>query len=457
MAKKSKNVELATMVDPVALTLVEKPANQVAFRVVRGENGEEVSVPVKRVRRQRAESRSAFLHIEFPAGTTREEVEAEAKDFGLDGHSITETESGGFILRRTDSPQTDAPTISVNLGNGRTLTMLRTDGAGEQKTSKEDGLKLISISLDKEVFRSDEDVKSYLEQKAIDIADWGNENTDTHYVFTRSSEGSVGSAGKIELEDGVVVEVVRAEITDVPSSIAEVVSEAAYGSWGWGQLDFAAALMDVEFCNLTEKAIYKFRDVVENIMFYSRLPLAARKELIYRAASQFALYVGNLLDGLPAGVVLVNRSSNPKKESDMASKPNTQEIETPATPGTDTAPEATNSNTETLTRADVQAMISEAVAAALAAKAPEAPATEQVARSDEKAPEADPQDKTLEALQVLTRSVEALTQSVSSVNERVGGLESTTVVRSDKGDAPTTTETSKRDVFAGVLSGNRNA
>lgn len=450
MAKKSKNVALATMVDPVAITLVEKPANQVAFRVVRGENGEEVSVPVKRVRRQRSESRSAFLHISFPPGTSRDEVEAEAKDFGIEGYEINETEDGGIVLRRQDAPEGDMPTISVNLGNGRSLTMLRTDVQGDQQSVKEDGLKLISISLDKEVFRSDDEAKSFLSQKAIDIADWANENTDTHYVFTRSSEGSVGSAGKIEVEDGVVVEVVRAEVNDVPSSIAEVVSEAAYGSWGWGQLDFAASLMDVEFCNLTDRAIYKFRDVVENIMFYSRLPLAARKELIYRAAAQFALYLGNLLDGLPAGVVLVNRSSNQKKESEMTDKANqTQKQDDNA--GTASADNA--AAPEYLTRADAQAMITEAVAAAIAAaKAPEAGEDKQVTRSEDEKKEEQKEDPTLSALQVLTRSVEALTQSVSAVNERVGGLESTTIVRSDAGDAPTKTETKKRDVFAGVLS-----
>lgn len=446
MTKKSKEVAVASMVDPIALTLVGKPANQVAFRVVRGENGEEVSVPVKRVRRQRAESRSAFLSISFPEGTTREAVEAEAKAFGLDGYDITEAESGGMVLRRKDAEATDSPTIEVNLGNGRTLTMLRTDSLGQSKAGAEDGLKLISIQLDKHVFRTDDEVKAYLDQKAIDIAGWGNENTDTHYVFTRSSEGSVGRAGKIEIEDGVVVAVTRAEQNDVPASIAVVVSEAAYGSWGWGQLDFAAALLDVEFCNLTESAVWKFRDVVENIMFYSQLSLAARKELIYRAAAQFALYLGNLLDGLPAGVVLVNRSSNQKKESDMPNP--AQETESNVEQTTAAVKPATP---EYLTRADAQAMIADAVSAALAvAKAPEAPEAS-VERSDTQ-----PQDKTLEALQILTRSVEALTTSVSAVNDRVGGLESTTIVRSDSADTPTTTETKKRDVFAGMLSRGTN-
>lgn len=106
---------------------------------------------------------------------------------------------------------------------------------------------------------------------------------------------------------------------------------------------------------------------------------------------------------------------------------------------------------EYLTRADAQAMIADAVSAALAAaKAPEAPEAS-VERSDTQ-----PQDKTLEALQILTRSVEALTTSVSAVNDRVGGLESTTIVRSDSADTPTTTETKKRDVFAGMLSRGTN-
>jgi len=443
MAKKSKEVSVASAVAPVSLTLTRTPANQVAFRVVRGDNGEEVSVPVKRVRRQRADSRSAFLSVTFPAGTSREDAEAEAKNFGLDGYDITETDSGELVLRRSDTAEADAPTIRVSLGNGRFVTMLRTD-TGEA-TRPDSGLKLISISLDKEVFRSDDQVQEYLSQKAIDIAEWGAENTDTHYVFTRSSEGSVGSAGKIELEDGVTVTVTRSEENDVPASIASVVSEAAYGSWGWGQLDFAAALADVEFCNLTESAIYKFRDVVDNIMFYSYLPLAARKELIYRASAQFALYMGNLLDGLPAGVVLVQRSSNTKKESEMTDK--TQQDQQ----STETAANS-NTNTEQLTRADVQEMITLAVTAALAAGKNDAPAQkaeDTVTRNDDAADAA--QKATLSALETLTRSVEELTKSVSGVQTKVTDMAATTVVRSDSPDVSTSGESKKRDVFAGVL------
>ena len=151
MAKKSKEVSVASAVAPVSLTLTRTPANQVAFRVVRGDNGEEVSVPVKRVRRQRADSRSAFLSVTFPAGTSREDAEAEAKNFGLDGYDITETDSGELVLRRSDTAEADAPTIRVSLGNGRFVTMLRTD-TGEA-TRPDSGLKLISISLDKEVFQ----------------------------------------------------------------------------------------------------------------------------------------------------------------------------------------------------------------------------------------------------------------------------------------------------------------
>lgn len=457
MKKRTKNVQLSSMVGPKALTLVERPANQVAFRVVRSDNGEEVATSVRRVRRQRAESRSAFLSISFPAGTSREVVEGEAKQFGIEGHEIYE-EGGVFVIRRSDTEHGDAPIMTVNIGDGRVVSMLRTDEP--PSAARQDGLKLISIALDKEVFRSDEAAAAYLDQKAIDIAGWATENTATHYEYTREDVVVDSGEGKIEIEDGVVVQVARASEDDLPDSMYVVVSEAAYGSWGWGHLDFASALADVEFSNLTEAAASRFYGVVEQIMLHSRLPLAVRKELIYRAAAHYAMYLGNLLDGLPAGVVLVARSSNPKEEPDMAQIDDKNTETTATASAVENEQVATGASVDTVSRADVQAMIDSAVAAALAATSAttETAATTEVQRADESA--ADPKEAaTLTLLQTLTRSVESLNASVAAVSERVVGIETTTLVRSDGNDHPTTTptEAAKGSVFDGILTRNFNS
>jgi len=213
--KKVKEVSVASLAEPIALSLVGKPANQVGFRVVRNDKGEEVSVPVRRVRRVRSEAHSAFLYISFPAGTAREDVDSVAKDFGIEGYEVVEEETR-VLLRRADYEEPTAPTIEVNLGGGRKVTMLRTD---ERPTrAQEAGLQLIAITFDKEVFRSEADVTEYLAQKDIDTAQGRIDNTDTQYVFARSLGEVSGTVGKVELEPGVVVSVRRAEEDDIPGS-----------------------------------------------------------------------------------------------------------------------------------------------------------------------------------------------------------------------------------------------
>lgn len=437
---KKKEVSVLMMDTPVALTLTGAPANQVGFRVVRRDSGEEVSVPVRRIRRSR--SGAAFLYIEFPLGTTAEEVEKVAGEYGIEDYEVVQ-DNDKYLLRRKDYQEAEGATITVSLGEGRKVVMVRTDS---EDPARQEGLKLISITLDKEVFRSEEDAKAYLTEKEIDFTTSAIENTDTSFVFRRS-EGDEGKVGKIELEDGVIVSVVRAETYDVPQSIVEVVSEAAYGSFGIGQLDFAAMLADVEFSRLSEEATYRLQRVLDNIILYSSLPVAVRKELVQRAAMQYALYIGNLMDGLPQGVVLVNRSSKPK-EHDMTA------AATPATPtpATEVQNAAPITETEVLTRSDVSAMIQEAVTAAIAAKA-----AEEVKRSDEPAPEPEAKpaapavDPVLEELQTITRSMGELAGNVAKVAERVNSLEGATVVRSDNADNGVAETPAKKDIFSGVF------
>lgn len=117
-------------------------------------------------------------------------------------------------------------------------------------------------------------------------------------------------------------------------------------------------------------------------------------------------------------------------------------VATPATPATPAA-------TDTLTRADVATMITEAVTAALAAQAvvrSETPATP--AATETPAPAATPAAAAESELLVTLRSVQALGESVKSMAERVQSLEGATTVRSDGGD---TKPAVRKDVFAGMF------
>lgn len=114
---------------------------------------------------------------------------------------------------------------------------------------------------------------------------------------------------------------------------------------------------------------------------------------------------------------------------------------------------------EYLTRADAQAMIQEAVAAAIAAK----PVTEIQERSAPEpaasAPAANQNDSAvLASLEAITRSLATLNETVTAVTKRVDSVESTTHVRSDSDDtAPAVTDEpkkQKRDIFDGLFSQN---
>jgi len=447
--EKKRNVNVLTMDTPKSLTLTKHPANQIGFRVVRSDTGEETIA--RRVRRARSDQKTSFLYIEFPAGTAPEDAAKEAEAFGVKGYEVI-AEDDRVIVRRSDYVLSDAPTVSVNIGGGRKVVMLRSDINADP--APDSGLQLIALSFDKSVYRSDDEVSQYLQDKGIDTSAGAVENTDTHYIFRRSDVKAEGTAGKIEVDSGVTVSVVRADIMDVPEPLLVVVNEAAYGSWGWGQLDFSAAMADVEFSRMSDEAIYRLRDVLENILFYNRLPVAARKELIARATSQFSSFIGSLLDGLPEGVVLASRSDN-QKESQMSTK-------------------KTEGEAQTITRADVETIVAESLSKAL----PEAPTKAlegaNITRS-EPTPEPTPEDPVLKSLENITRSLGELSTSVTAVSDRVGKIESTTVVRSDSPDDEddddddaegddneatnkTRNKTAKRtDVFAGIFSRNLRA
>jgi hypothetical protein len=467
MAKieKKREVNVLSMNEPKALTLTGRPANQVAFRVVRNADGSEVSVPVKRVFRRRASYADGFLCITLPEFAEEEEAAVVAEKFGITDYEVSERDGRIAIIRKDVDQET--PSIAVNIGEGMYAYISRGD---ESDTRVSDKLKLISIEFDSAIFRSEEDVKAFAEKMGIDISEYRTENTDTHVTVTRHDVASDETVGRIQVEDGVAFCVVRSEEQDIPEQYYTVVSETAYGSWGWGQLDFAASLSDVEFSHQAEEATRIMRRVCEDILFYSALPVALRKELLYRAAAQYALYLGNLLDGLPPGVVAVTRScvESKSKESLMAKKEEQQkevkreDEEAQAQNQTEDqeagesagkgAESSSGESSETLTRSDVSDMIKQAIEslgpdliAILRKDKEEGQKQETVKPESEKS-----ENQLTESLQAITRSMQEVANAVEGVGKRVQQLENTTVVRSDGVDSRQE-KSEVGDPFAGVF------
>jgi hypothetical protein len=448
-----KKVNVTTLVEPAFLTLTDKPANQVGFKIIREDNKEQnmtektADIRVRRVRAQR--SMGPMVSVMFPAGTTEDDAKKTMDEFGLTGYTLTRA-GDSVVALRSDLEAVPANVTNIGIGNGVFASIERADPvlvAGEKGN-----LSVVAVRFDKEQYSEESDVMAWIERHDIDFLPDGVKNGPTATLVCRTGGPDGEETREIQVEDGVTFVIARADLADVPSAFIEVVSETSYGSWGWGQLDFASCMADKEFCNAAEEAGYTLRRVADQILFYSPLPVSVRKELVSRAATQYATYMGSLLDALPAKVVLANRSIHESKESQVTDKKQ-DEVQRSDAAAAVAAP--TTPTVEHVTRAELVAVVAEAVKAAMAT----------VQRTDSAAPaaaeaapvEAAPAAAAVSAeathLENVTRSLEALAKTVAGmaegVDSRLGKIEGATVLRSDAGDAPQTV--TRKDVFKGMF------
>ena len=476
MTQVEKDINVTKMVKPRFLSLVGVPANQIAFKVVRNDAGEEVTIP--RITRKRPVRRSELLvSFTFSDEYEDEEILRELATWGISDATITRDPDGKKRVRCSDADPSS--TMTVTLGKGKTVSLLKPIS----KTRSDTGYVAVSeIQFAKDYFPAELDIVEWCKRHQVDISTSTLENDDQQTVVRRTVKAIPDSeARRIEVDSGVQFVVVRAGEADIPETFYTVVNDAAYGNWGWGQLDFTATMADVEFCNLASEAIGTLNRVAETILFYSDLPIAIRKELITSASEQFATFLGTLMDALPDRVVVANRSI-PEKEISMSKakgqdgqKAERQDATDAAaaanTEATATAEGTTTPAAEAITRADVEKMIGDAMAgisgqiAELSAKLTAPAAGEATQRSDGAADGDDgkpaAEDASGELLRTVQRSitdladsVKAVAESVKSVGERVQSLEGNTVVRNDSGDPK---QTARKDVFVGMFGGGKRA
>lgn len=465
--KVAKKVNLVKIVEPKFLTMTKLPANQVAFRIVR-EDKETLTMTTetqtagkRRVRALRADS--PLLALAFADGTTQEEATEIMAEYGLVDFSITELD-GKVVALRSDAKSLPEGAITVTLQEGTRAYILKRDDASPSELPN---IAITALRFSHEAFPDEMDVTAWLNKHDVDFLENGTQNLGTETVVARSELQEGSDTRTLELETGVIAVVARAEALDVPESMVAVVSEAAYGNWGWGQLDFLAALADVQFSEASREALYKLDDVLRNIMFYSPLPVSVKKDLVNRAAGQFAGYIGALMDALPAQVVIATRSAIQPKEKDMAKEDaapttNTEEAarsdanavaEASATDAQGTPAKKTTAG-EAVTRSEVATMIEAAVTAAITAVRAEtsAAATPAVAESaialEAVAVRSDAGSGDI--MEFMRSSFEKLGESVKDMAGRLEKVESTTVVRSDNGDGKQSTA---KDPFKGVFGG----
>ena len=457
------NGNLVRVGTPKTLTLTAKPANQRPFPVVRSDNGETMTTPTTAKRVARTAKRSdenPVLKLTFPAGYTQDDVNQILIEYDMTGY-VVKLEGTQYIAVRSDLQSIANPTTDIKLNDAGVIASLDANQYAVQQAQRSDNLKLVAFEFDAKRYDENQ-VSTWLTQNGVDIAQDSVENSGNDVIAVKRSDIAEGTdTRRVQLDEGVVAVVARADVEDMPEKFAAVVNEAAYGSWGWGHLDFNASMADRAFCELMDDATYRLRSVLDQIIFYSSLPLDARTQLINRSLAQFGDFVGNVMDALPRQVMLlVSRAAEtPKQESNTMTTTNQGAAAA--------APAATAAQTDTVTisRSELSALIAEQVKAATVAPA----TTTEAKRSDEAAAAAAPAAgeaaaaptsteapaaAAAPAAATVTRSdLEAVVAAaLAPVMAKVDEINNTVIVRSDGGD-PSKQVQVKRSVFAGAIPG----
>lgn len=279
---------------------------------------------------------TGLLTLILPEGATEDDAAGVIEQFGLaDDYTIVRDDNDRISLVRKEEEGAEVPVGSeVNLANGIMAvvdtSMFRSDRTTEDKTGGEgldssEGLLVHRIDFNiAHGFETLESVRDYLTENDIDFLEDGVEQVEGGVIVHRAEveEADAKAGVKIEIAPGITAHIVRGEADNIPRAIRRAVTDAAFGSFGMGHLDFSAALVDPEFSAMADNAIWQLSDVLTNIVFRSGLPLDERKGLIDRAATEFSGFMGGLMDAVgDMGFAQADRSEKfQEKPSDSGAK-----------------------------------------------------------------------------------------------------------------------------------------
>jgi len=454
-----REVGIMELVEPEYLSLVGSPANRTGFKIIRSNNTKEGTMAHKdrniRVRSKALRSDGSLLSLDFPTGLSEEDAADLFASFSLgDDYELARDDNGDFYAKRKDSD--DVEGVPIELGNGYTATVSAAAITRSDKSVA--GVTLVGLEFD-ENFVGVDAVKQWLEDKEINFKEGGVESFEGGTAVTRHDVPEGTEVRKVRLDVGVTGLVSKTADNDVPTKVYRSVVEQSYGNWGWGHLNFGTALADPAFSDASWDAIWVLRDVLENVVLYSGLPLDDRKSLVQNACDQFVTYMTGLIDALPNGVIEQARADRKSKQetSDMAKndegkegktvkrEDGTENQDVDNTEGTDTTQDDDKGG-EFVTRKDLETVVAAAVTSAM----------ENVARnedgegedgSDDKGEEtvtrSDESGEISESLKILAGAIEKQGQALEKITRSVGTLKdevedlggTTTVSRSDDDDS----------------------
>lgn len=354
----TQDAKLATLTKPEFVTLCKNPANTAGFKIIRNAAGGEQTVRTRSKQKNQRADDTSLLSITLPDDVSHDEAVELMDRFGLgENYEVAERDSGGFDLARCNAEEVS--TLPISMGQG-VFANIDVAAFAQRSAGAEAGMSGVTLSAltfsCAERFADVKQVRAWLESSEIDFQQ-GCVSCNNDGSFTVKRHEATEDSHVVAIADGVTGVIVRSEETDVPSQIRRSVLDTAYGSWGWGHLDFAAAFADPEYTDKAWDALYVLRDVLENIMFYCTLPLAERKALKTGALNQYDAFMNALMDALPTGVV------EQVKNSEQLIKRNQESVMSKKKEDDKGAAPASNASAQ-VTRAEVGEMIETAVAGA---------------------------------------------------------------------------------------------
>lgn len=446
---------LVTVDKPGFVTLVRKPANQRSFGILRSEEEGTVSKPAaKRVARtRRNEGDANLVRITLPGTLDEAGVQSTLTTYGLLGYSVTRSEDDqSWIAQNPSAINCTEQLSTINMLDGVVAHVRRNETTSA--TEAKGQLTASSFEFNAEQFPDAAAVSAWCQRNSVDFDDKALNNPSGNLVLQRAEVAEGEEIRLMELDEGVTVTVFRSQVGDIPEGFIAVINEYAYSGWGWGQLDFTAALADDQVGDALYDGLYCLEDLLRNILFWSELPVDVKKELTTRACGQFAAYANGLLDTLPRQLLIsVATTQRSAKEKDMSTtaKPAATAAATTEAQRSEPAPAPV---ALTVGSPEFTAAVGEAVAAELKRREDEAAET---AAAEVQRTEAETAAATQATEQAAIRRSE-IVDAVKAVTEpllaQIEELKGTTILRTAAADPKLAAQVAQRSedtVFKGIF------
>jgi len=273
---------------PDYLSIVKRPANRSPFAIVRSSDGK------KKARTYD----TPLLTITLPAGTSEEDAQSHFTSFGLkeDEYEIVVSDSAVMFRRIALDEALLGDSSTIMISDGITAQISRSE-MQEDVPPDVPSIGLVKLTFSAEKFATRADCENYLRDCEIVFNEEDLFSIGKEFLYVRHDcDAETKDFG---VQEGVVGTFAQTKRNDVPAVIYRSVVEEAYGRYGWGHVDFFQALSDNYFSQDAREAVNFLWDVLDNILFYSYLPLSDRQALVDNALQEFSVYLRAMMSALP--------------------------------------------------------------------------------------------------------------------------------------------------------------